>query len=85
MTSRRLERLRLRGRRRESHYVGVADALDDIERVSLAEVQSTDPYVSLGLDANSPSSPLRHHPRKPGGLGRGMPVEAFERIYGPIT
>lgn len=52
---------------------------------AVIEVQSTDPYVSLELDANSLSSPLRRQPRKPGGLGRGMPVDAFERIFGSIT
>ncbi len=54
-------------------------------RLAVIEVQSTDPYLALELDTNSLSSPLRHQPRKPAGLGRGMPVDVFERIYGAIT
>lgn len=39
-------------------------------------------YDDLDLEVNSLSSPLRYHHHKPAGLGRGLAVEQFERIYG---
>lgn len=50
----------------------------------VVEVESPQVYADLDLDVNSGSSVLRRLPRKPGGLGRGITVEQFESIYGPL-
>lgn len=55
----------------------------DMSRVVL-QVRSRATYASLDLDVNSLTSPLRRHARQPSGLGQGMAIEAFERIYGPL-
>ncbi len=52
---------------------------------SVFEVVSTAPYASLDLDVNSLTSPLRRYSRKPAGLGPGMPLRGFDKIYGRIA
>lgn len=52
--------------------------------LTVLQVESPDAYADLDLDVNSGSSPLRRLPRKPKNLGLGMPVDAFERIYGTL-
>lgn len=48
------------------------------------EVESADSYEALRLDVNSGSSPFSRVLRRPPGLSRGLTVEAFEGIFGPL-
>ena len=50
----------------------------------LLEVSAPVPYQDLDLDLNSLSSPLRRLSRRPMGLGPGIALEIFEKIFGPI-
>jgi hypothetical protein len=52
--------------------------------LTVLQIESPDAYADLALDVNSGSSTLRRLPRKPGNLGPGLSVEAWERIYGPL-
>ena len=50
----------------------------------LLEVSAPVPYQDLDLDLNSLSSPLRRLGRRPMGLGPGISLESFEKIFGPL-
>ena len=52
--------------------------------LTVLQIESPDAYADLALDVDSGSSTLRRLPRKPGNLGPGLSVEAWERIYGPL-
>jgi hypothetical protein len=50
--------------------------------LSVAKLTSPDNYQNLDLDVDCGSTSIRHLNHKPSGLGRGITLEQFERIYG---
>ena len=51
---------------------------------AVLEVISPDTWNDLQLDVSSMSSPLYHASRKPSGLGNGLEVDRWEKIYGKL-
>lgn len=49
------------------------------------EIISPDAWQQLQLDVESFSSPLRRSARKPSGIGNGVDVERWEKIYGKLS
>lgn len=52
---------------------------------AVLEVISPDTWNDLQLDVSSMSSPLYHASRRPAGLGNGLEVDRWEKIYGKIA